>query len=203
MNNFMYLYSVLGEECKKRFTELTTEKKPVVPVEPEKPVIPEKPVVDPKVIEDTTEKLLENKNHSKSKDVDYYSPRYEDEKWENREGKKRGKKCKRDRYRDRDRDKREDSYGRSSHRSDFTTNSTSTPNSSVASSDLGYGRSFFYLIPWFQLRRTISILINMLLTEGWLCYKECYRFQEQLLVNQIILILVIPLLPTSPLLIIT
>ncbi|KAK6640665.1 hypothetical protein RUM44_012362 [Polyplax serrata] len=133
-----------GEECRKKYTDLTTEKKPVVPeVDKQNSIVVDKSGLDSKMTDDTSEKVLSEKTHAKSKDLDYYSPRYNDEKWDSRDGKKKEKRCKRDKYRDkerdRDRDKREDSYGRTSHRSDFTSNSTPTPNSSVASSDLGYG----------------------------------------------------------------
>lgn len=82
--------------------------------------------------------------------------KWEDDKWDSRDGKRRGERGKKSRdrdkrdrdndrnlkFRDRDRDKREDSYGRSVHRNDFIANSTPTPNSSVTSSDLGYGKIF-------------------------------------------------------------
>lgn len=129
---------------------MTTEKKPVVPeVDKQNSIVVDKSGLDSKMTDDTSEKVLSEKTHAKSKDLDYYSPRYNDEKWDSRDGKKKEKRCKRDKYRDkerdRDRDKREDSYGRTSHRSDFTSNSTPTPNSSVASSDLGYGKTFLIL----------------------------------------------------------
>ena len=115
-------------------------------------VLGDKLGLDSKLAEDTSDKLIIDKNHAKGKDLDYYSPRYNDDKWDSRDGKKKEKRGKRDKYRDkdRDRDKREDSYNRTSHRSDFTSNSTSTPNSSVASSDLGYGKiQIIYLFFFF------------------------------------------------------
>lgn len=135
--------TLTGEECRKRYADLTTEKKVVpVPVENEKSNSSYADKHDSKTVDDAADKIVhENKNHTKLKDLEYYSPRYDDEKWDCRDGKKRSKRCKRDKYRDREREKREDSYGRSSHRNEFTTSSTPTPNSSVASSDLGYGMS--------------------------------------------------------------
>lgn len=176
---------MIGEECRKKYTELTTERKPTVPeTEKQNSALVDKLGVDSKLAEDASEKLLIDKNHTKAKDLDYYSPRYNDEKWDSRDGKKKEKRCKRDKYRekdrDRDREKREDSYGRTSHRSEFTSNSTPTPNSSVASSDLGYGMAtvfIFYLMPILQFKKNLMPM-------------KFVTLQEQLLANLVIQILI-------------
>lgn len=114
-----------GEQCKKKFEEFTTEKKPSLPPPP--PPVVEVPKIEPDPVK-VDDKVTKDRDY----DDRHYKEREKDLKETTDEYDSRIKKD-RDRDRDRiDRDRERDRYSRSF-------NSTRTEFASSSSSDLGYG----------------------------------------------------------------